>query len=124
MQRWMIWKSPYILQCHQFSFSEKLKINVRTSPSGIAYTLTEEITKRLNAADPTIVDAPNSPGSYPRVNTVSIIERKISGALKFNFYDYLEPSARSVRLAMVGFHTATEISCRSPFSSVTFTGFC
>lgn len=56
------------------------------------------IISRLNAADPTIVDGPSSP-AYILFPKSSITESRISGAD--------EPSAMSVRLAMVGFHTRT-----------------
>ena len=42
---------------------------------------TAEITSKLNAADPTIVEGPNSPGVEPRVIKVSMIDNNISGAL-------------------------------------------
>ena len=60
---------------------------------------TPEMTRRLNAALPTMVLGPNSPGVYPRFITVSMMERKISGDE--------EPRARRVRFATVGFHTKT-----------------
>jgi hypothetical protein len=50
-----------------------------TSPSGSAVTHTAEITKRLKAADPTIVDGPSSPGADPSVCTVSSTASMISG---------------------------------------------
>ena len=34
---------------------------------------TPDMTKKLKAADPTIVEAPSRPGSSPRVETVSIM---------------------------------------------------
>lgn len=55
---------------------------------------TPAITRRLKAADPTIVEAPSSPGHSPRLEAVSITLSKISGAL--------EPRAMRVRLATVG----------------------
>ena len=42
-----------------------------------AATETPEITRKLNAADPTIVDGPNFPGALPRVVTVSIMDNRI-----------------------------------------------
>ena len=57
------------------------------------------ITNKLNAADPTIVEAPSSPGHAPKLATVSITARRISGAL--------DPRAISVRFAMVAFHHRT-----------------
>ena len=93
------------------------------SPSGTDRTHTELIARRLKAADPTIVLAPSSPGSCAsqphspgllsplqgptRLSTVSMTERRISGAE--------EPSARSVRFATVAFHTLT---CTVSFSPV------
>ena len=62
--------------------------------------------RKLKAADPTIVEGPNSPGFEPRVCTVSITFRRISGAL--------EPRAIRVRFATVGFHTATLLLTSSP----------
>ncbi len=67
---------------------------------------TPEITKKLNAAEPTIVEGPSRPGCSPKVDTVSITLSKISGAL--------EPSAMSVRLATVGFHTVSLWSMSLP----------
>jgi hypothetical protein len=51
----------------------------------------DEITSRLKAADPTIVDGPSSPGFWPKFITVSIMERKISGALKIRNISTLNP---------------------------------
>jgi hypothetical protein len=55
------------------------------------------ITNRLNAAEPTIVDAPSGPMKKLLVMVTSMSESRISGAD--------EPSAISERLATVGFHT-------------------
>ena len=75
---------------------------------------TPEITRRLKAAEPTIVDAPSSPGHYPSPEMVSMHESKISGAL--------EPRAIKERLAMVGFQKSTIFVYKSPFSSLYSTG--
>ena len=50
------------------------------SPSGMDMIHTPVMTKRLKAAEPTIVPGPNAPASklFP---TISIMERRISGAL-------------------------------------------
>ena len=57
------------------------------------------MTRKLKEADPTMVEAPSSPGVAPRVATVSMQLRRISGAL--------DPRAMRVKLAKVGFQTAT-----------------
>lgn len=67
--------------------------------SSTATTATALITKRLKAADPTIVDAPSGPAGLPRVPRASITERRISGAD--------DPRAMRVRLAIVAFQTWT-----------------
>ena len=74
---------------------------------------TPEITIKLNAADPTIVAGPSSPGSFPKFVTVSMTESRISGAE--------EPRAIRVKFAIVGFQTETVIVCSIPSISVYFT---
>ena len=59
---------------------------------------TAEITRRLKAAEPTMVLGPSSPAKKPPV-VISMTESKISGAE--------EPRAIKVRLATVAFHTCT-----------------
>ena len=61
-----------------------------------------------------MVEAPSLPGAWPRVETVSMILSKISGAL--------EPRAMSVRFAIVGFQTEIFLSTLWPSSltKVTF----
>jgi len=68
-----------------------------------------EMQSKLKAAEPTIVEGPSCPGSLPKVETVSITESRISGAE--------EPRAMSVRLAIVGFHTFTDMLTGRPLSS-------
>lgn len=48
-----------------------------TSGLDTAITETPEITRKLNAAEPTIVDGPSFPGALPRVVTVSIMDKRI-----------------------------------------------
>ena len=57
------------------------------------------INKRLNAAEPTIVDGPSSPAFSPSVPTVSSTDSKISGAD--------DPRAIKERFAIVAFQTGT-----------------
>ena len=77
-------------------------------PVGTAIIDTPEIMSKLNAALPTIVEGPSSPGFYPNFNNVSITESRISGAE--------EPSAMRVRLATVGFQIWVVIVLYSPLS--------
>jgi len=69
--------------------------------SPIAMIETALITRRLKAADPTIVEAPRGPAFYPRVPSVSITFSRISGAE--------DPRAISVRFAKVAFQTGCSI---------------
>ena len=69
--------------------------------SSTAMMDTAVIMSRLNAADPTIVEGPSSPGSYSMKVIVSITDNMISGAD--------EPSAIKERFATVGFHTISSI---------------
>ena len=78
---------------------------------------TAEITSKLKAAEPTIVEAPSSEGSSSSDPSVSITARRISGAE--------EPSASSVRFATVGFQNDTTRSTVSPVtSSFSLSVFC
>mmetsp|Transcript_20021 Transcript_20021/g.46609 ORF Transcript_20021/g.46609 Transcript_20021/m.46609 type:complete len:288 (-) Transcript_20021:917-1780(-) len=77
----------------------------RTSGAGIAEMQTALITRRLNAAEPTIVNGPSS-GAKNLLPINSMMESMISGAD--------EPSAMSVRLATVEFQTFFRILCLTP----------
>jgi len=92
---------------HQYAHIEKIavvkntpvsKINFGSSTAGIH---TADITNRLNAAEPTIVEGPSSPAFSPSVVAVSIMDKRISGAD--------EPRAISVKFAIVGFHYGTSM---------------
>ena len=71
-----------------------------------AVTHTAVMMRRLNAADPTIVEGPSSPGALPRVWPVSTMASMISGAE--------DPTAMRLRLATVGFHTLIMAVLPSP----------
>ena len=60
----------------------------------------------MNAAEPTMKEGPSSPGFFPRVEHVSMMVRRISGAE--------QPRAISVRFATVGFQMLTFVLTRSP----------
>jgi len=70
--------------------------------SSTATIETALITKRLKAAEPTMVEAPSGPAAYPSVYRVSLQLSRISGAE--------DPRAISVRFANVAFHTGTSIT--------------
>ena len=85
-----------------YAKSEKILVTENVPMSAIAFTSsptanidTALITKRLYAAEPTIVDGPISGGTASRSFTVEMIERRISGAE--------EPKAIRVRFATVAF---------------------
>ena len=77
--------------------------------SSTAKMETALIMRRLKAADPTIVDAPNSPGSSSMNYKVSMQESKISGAL--------EPKAIRDKFAIVGFQTFFSMLMSLPSAS-------
>mmetsp|Transcript_31737 Transcript_31737/g.80172 ORF Transcript_31737/g.80172 Transcript_31737/m.80172 type:complete len:206 (+) Transcript_31737:1561-2178(+) len=91
---------------HKYENNEKITVIAntptslirRTSELGMVKMQRPTITKRLNAADPRMVEGPRSPAKKPFLNT-STMESMISGAE--------EPSAMSVKLAIVGFHIVT-----------------
>lgn len=84
---------------------EKMAVVANTPVSRIflgastATTATALITKRLKAADPTIVEAPSGPAGFPSVPRASMTAKRISGAD--------DPRAIKVRLAIVAFQTCT-----------------
>jgi len=69
--------------------------------------------KRLNEADPTIVDGPSSPAGFPSRPHCSTTASKISGAE--------DPRAMSERFAIVAFQIGTSILTGFPFLSGTST---
>ena len=66
--------------------------------------------KRLNAAEPTMVDGPSSPAGSPSLPHVSTTASKISGAE--------DPRAMSERFAMVAFQTGTSTFTVYPVASM------
>mmetsp|Transcript_20272 Transcript_20272/g.71692 ORF Transcript_20272/g.71692 Transcript_20272/m.71692 type:complete len:212 (-) Transcript_20272:445-1080(-) len=109
---------------HTYANTEKKAVTVKTpsslilrvSPLGIEITQMPTMMSRLKAAEPTMVDGPRpSLGGSPSVVTVSMTASRISGAD--------EPSAISVRLAIVSFHTSTRATSVVPFGSLYVTTF-
>lgn len=71
------------------------------------------MTSKLKEAEPTMVEAPSSPGHLPRLVHVSKTARRISGAL--------EPRAMRVKLATVAFQKRTFLCLSFPSPSITVT---
>ena len=91
---------------HRYASSDAIAVQMytpicltaRVSPLGMETTQTAMIMRRLKAALPTMVEGPSAPLYIPLPKS-SITDSRISGAD--------EPSAMSVRLAIVGFQMRT-----------------